>query len=118
MKREKIDRLAPIVNGKRIAKNIRLYDNGGETVDRYTAVFTGNYKGRTQCDYIGFNHIPNSPNMGFWQHGSDRNIIDKPSYSHLGKKISFSNLPEKCRKLLMDEYCDIWELPKTIVNEV
>lgn len=115
---DRLNRLAPIIDGKRIAKNIRLYDNGGKTSDRCTAVFTGNYKGRTQCSYVAFNHVPHSPNMGFWMHGEDRNIIDKPTYSHLGKKIKFSDLPVECKKLLMDEYCDLWDLPKTIVNEV
>ena len=90
-------------------KWIRCYDNGGKTWDRYTVVFTGNYKGRNGCDYLGMSEHPSSPN-GFGQHGNDRNIIDKPQYSHLGKKIKFADLTPDCQKLVLSDYKEIWGL--------
>jgi len=45
-----------------VPKNIRIYDNGGETVDRYTVVFTGNFKGRGgRCYYLGMSESPFHP---------------------------------------------------------
>src|SRR4030042_3469224 len=118
-KQERINSISPIINGKRVPKKIRIYDNGGKTCDCYTAVFTGNYKGREgRCHYIGFNEIPHSPNMGIWQHGESRDVIDRPVYSHLGKPVKFSDLPEDCKRLLMDEYWDIWDLPKELLKEL
>jgi hypothetical protein len=104
--RERKERLLP--DGK--PRKIRIYDNGGETSDRYTAVFTGNYKGRKGCDYVGFNGHPTSPNMGVYLHGNHDQVIDYPSYRHLGKKIKFEDLPEICQKLILRDYNDIWEL--------
>lgn len=122
-KQERVERLAPVVNGKRVPKHLRLYDynqNHDDTVcDHYTAVFTGNYRGRNgECCYVAFNSIPTHPAMGFWQHGSSRTVIDYPRYGHLGKKIKYSDLNYKCRELLMREYCEIWELPFDLVKEV
>jgi len=90
-----------------IPRNIRVYDNGGKTFDRYTVVFTGNYKGRNGCDYLGMSENPFSP-LGVGQHGSDKSVIDHPSYSHLGKKIQFSDLPEDCKKAVISDYKEIW----------
>ena len=92
-----------------IPRKIRVYDNQGETVDRYTVVFTGNYKGRNGCDYLGLSEHPRHP-QGFGQHGWDQGIIDYPKYSHLGKKIMFEQLPEDCKKVVIEDYADIWGL--------
>ena len=90
-----------------IPRCIRCYDNGGKTYDRYTVVYTGNYKGRKGCDYVGMSTYPFSP-QGFGQHGWDQNVIDYPSYKHLGKKIRFEDLPEDCKRLVIDDYKEIW----------
>ena len=104
---ERAESLLPTIDGKKTPKKIRIYDNGGKTIDRYTAVFTGNYKGRNGiCHYIGFS-VPQQ----FWIHDDDSNIIDYPKYGHLGKKIKFADLPEESQRALKDEYCDIWEIP-------
>ena len=47
-----------------IPKYIRCYDNDGATIDRYTVVFTGNYKNRIGCDYLAMNACPVHP-QGF-----------------------------------------------------
>jgi hypothetical protein len=96
-----------------VPKWIRVYDNGGKTADRYTVVFTGNYKGRDGCDYIGMSENPFHP-QGFGQHGWSQDIIDYPSYKHLGKKIKFEYLPKDCQKVVIDDYKEIWNLGKEV----
>ena len=86
---------------------IRCYDNGGKSFDRYTVVFTGNYHGRNGCDYLAMSEHPFHP-QGFGQHGWNQNVIDRPTYSHLGKKIKFEDLPEDCQKLVASDYKEIW----------
>jgi len=93
-----------------IPKWVRCYDNQGETIDRYTVVYTGNYSGRNGfCQYVSMNCSPFHP-QGFGQHGESDHVIDKPRYSHLGKRIKFVDLPEDCQKLVMQDYLEIWHL--------
>lgn len=92
-----------------IPRYIRCYDNGGKAADRYTVVFTGNYKGRKGCDYLGMNAYPFHP-QGIGMHGWSEDVIDYPTYGHLGRKIKFSDLPEDCQKLVLRDYRDIWGL--------
>ena len=102
----RMERFAP--NG--VPKNVRCYDNGGKTADRYTVVFTGNYAGRNgQCSYLGMSGAPFHP-QGFCQHGEHTQVIDQPRYGHIGKRIKFESLPEDCRKAVMQDYKAIWRL--------
>jgi hypothetical protein len=94
-----------------VPRKIRCYDDG-EAGDRYTVVFTGNYKGRNGCDYIGMNASPFHP-MGICMHGNHNQVIDYPSYANLGKKIKFEDLPEDCQKVVIRDYNEIWELTET-----
>lgn len=104
---ERKARLLP--NGK--PRYIRCYDNNGETADRYTAVFTGNYTRNTSGEhwYLGMSGDPFHP-LGFGQHGSHRTQIDYPQYSHLGKKVTFESLPEPVQKCIMQTYLYLWDL--------
>lgn len=101
----RINRLLPAG----VPKYVRCYDNGGRTFDRYTVVFTGNYAGRIECDYVGMSDHPCHP-QGFCIHASSPSIIDKPTYSHLGKKIQFSQLPFDCQSLVLSDYKELWNL--------
>ena len=93
-----------------IPKKIRCYDNGSETFDRYTVVYTGNYKGRGGwCHYIGMSENPYHP-QGFGQHGESPDVIDRPKYAHLGKKIAFEGLPPDCQSAVINDYKDIWRI--------
>jgi hypothetical protein len=101
-----------------IPRYIRCYDNKGETFDRYTVVYTGNYNNigkptRTQRRashfYVGMSENPFHP-MGFGQHGESDTMIDRPTYSHLGKKIQFTDLPEDCQRLVLSDYVYLWDL--------
>ena len=89
---------------------IRCYDNGGETADRYTVVFTrtGHKRGmRGRCFYLGMNAEPFHP-QGIGQHGEAEGMIDRPSYGHLGKRIAFEALPEECKRCVRQTYAELW----------
>lgn len=106
-----------------IPRYVRCYDNGGSatehgTIDRYTVVFTGKYKsigiprGIRQeyfYEYLGMSAHPFHP-QGFGQHGESNQPIDRPAYSHLGKKISFNDLPEDCKECVLQDYVMNWKL--------
>jgi hypothetical protein len=85
-----------------VDKLINVYDNKGETADRYTAVIpfdaSAEFNG-SKCVYFGFNESPAHP-MGIGMSGEAREFIDKPSWKHLGKRILFSELPEKAQLAL------------------
>ncbi len=84
---------------------LRVYDNGGTTFDRYTVVFTRQRDGI--CRYLGMSIHPFHP-QGFGQHGEDRKLIDYPAYSHLGKKITFDDLPPDCKRCTLATYNEMW----------
>lgn len=75
--------------------NIKIYDNGGKTFDRYTVVYMDfpehGYPKTYQA--IGMSINPFHP-QGFGSH-----CVAKPG-RHLGKKIKFEELPEDCQKLV------------------
>ena len=79
-----------IVNGK----PIRVYDNGGKTIDRYTVVYMseGEHLANT-FEAVGMSENPFHP-QGFGQH-----CTAMPG-KHLGKRIMFSSLPDDCQRLV------------------
>lgn len=89
--------------------NVRCYDNGGETADRYTVVFTGRYRHKTRGSYLylGMSARPTHP-QGFGQHGESNEPIDRPRYAHLGTRIEFHNLPAECQAVASATYNDLW----------
>jgi hypothetical protein len=94
-----------------IPRYIRCYDNGGETADRYTVVFTGRYRHKTggQIWALGMNASPFHP-LGIGMTDSYADPIDYPSYSHLGKKVKFQDLPKDCQKLVLQRYKYLWDI--------
>ena len=77
---------------------IRIYDNGGKTIDRYTLVVPSvNEPGK--LDMYGFNDAPYHP-QGFGQYAGSYDKMK--SYSHLGKLISYNNLPEQAKKYVKE----------------
>ena len=109
MKNERRENLMP--NG--VPRYIRCYDNGGETWDRYTVVFTGKYRDKkdpySSFLYIGASSNPFHP-QGFGTVGESQEIIDRPAYSHLGKKTEFALLPPDVQVFTVNVYKDIWNL--------
>lgn len=77
--------------------NIRIYDNGGKTFDRYTVVYM-DYPERQHNTFaaVGMNSEPFHP-QGFGQH-----CTAMPG-RHLGKRISFEELPKDCQKLVLQD---------------
>lgn len=81
------------VDGNRI----KVYDDGGETLDRYTIVFldfererNGNYQA------IGASQTGG----GFYQH------VSAKLGRHLGKEIKFSDLDSRLQSLIKQEFED------------
>ena len=72
--------------------NIKIYDNGGETADRYTAIIHGSF--------YGFSDHPFHP-QGFSQYCGDvpRGMC---SFNHLGKRVKFDSLPADVQKAIQD----------------
>ncbi len=74
--------------------SIRIYDNGGKTADRYTAVFLDQPErtpGLFACLAMSAN--PMHP-QGFGQHSTAM-----PG-RHLGRRINRADLPQDCRIVL------------------
>ena len=104
---------------------IRCYDAGDRIVDRYTAVFTGRYRHQTAGEfvYLAMNAAPFHP-QGFGQHGATKRHFDVDKYGwpvavgkeckscpDIGKRIEFKDLPEDCRKLVLQDYVEMWGKP-------
>jgi hypothetical protein len=64
----------------------KIYDNGGESFDRYTILFEPWYFGKS-CNCLGLSTDPESP-LGFSQ------FSDCYDGDHLGKEIKFEDLPD------------------------
>jgi hypothetical protein len=73
---------------------IRVYDNRGKSVDRYTLVIPSLNTPRTN-EYFGFNEAPFHP-QGFGQYCGEYPYAR--SYKHLGKLIPIESLPEQARQ--------------------
>jgi len=91
-------------------KNLKIYDNGGETLDRYTIIdtepsarpgtfdpLTGEFTFRDSFAYVGASET----GSGFYQHGEI-----KPEHigSHLGKLVSYDSLHINLKTRLMGEF--------------
>jgi len=109
-----------------IPKYVRCYDNGGESADRYTVVYTGRYRkpmgdgsgGLSWFQYVGMSALPFHP-QGVGMHGEHSQQIDVNKWgfapamgrkNHLGKRILFAKLPPDCKRLVLQDYKAIWGL--------
>lgn len=81
-------------------KNVRIYDAGNSTCDRYTVVYmdepemAGGYDNCYSC--LAMSSDPFSP-LGFCQHSTAM-----PG-RHLGRRIKFTELPQDCQKALLQD---------------
>ena len=75
------------------------------TAERYTAVFTGllSLKKPGEYLYVRMSEDPLGP-------GGYTVSRDRPPYGELGRGISFEDLPEDCRSLVLDTYRKMWNL--------
>jgi hypothetical protein len=78
-------------------KNVRIYDNGGKTFDRYTAVYL-DFPERDGLSYVarGMSENPSHP-QGFGQ------FCTAMPGRHLGKRIKLDDLPPDCKILVLSD---------------
>jgi len=69
---------------------MKIYDNGGKTIDRYTVILEDWHFGKS-CQALGLSSNPDSP-QGFSQ------FSDVYQGNHLGKEIGFLDLPENVQE--------------------
>jgi len=75
------------------------------TAERYTVVFTGlfNLKKPGEYSYLSMSVDPFAAWGSFLYRG-------RPPYERMGREISFEDLPEDCRQLVLDAYRELWDL--------
>jgi hypothetical protein len=76
--------------------NVKIYDNGGKSFDRYTAVYTDQKERSGLFTCLGMSEHPFHP-QGFGQHSTAQ------LGRHLGKRIEFSELPADCQKAVLQD---------------
>jgi hypothetical protein len=91
-------------------KNLRIYDNGGETLDRYTIVdmepsaMVGRIDRKTGiCKNLGYYHTVNASETGAGVYMHDelhRSNIGR----HLGKRVAFETLDSGLQRMLRSEF--------------
>jgi hypothetical protein len=93
---------------------IVCFDSGDSCWDRYSVIFMGHYDMGGNSLYLGMSSCPYNP-QGFCQHGEvggqfspeDKEWVEE-NFSDWGKIISFYDLPDQCKELVMAVYKDIW----------
>jgi len=73
--------------------NVRIYDNGGKTFDRFTAVYMAHPENNGLFAARGMSENPFHP-QGFGQ------FCSAMPGRHLGKRIAFEALPVDCQRLI------------------
>ncbi len=85
-------------NGKRLV--CRIFDNGGDSFDRYTVAFKGY---RLERYGMVYPYISSSENpfhaQGFGQHGESKQFL---TGKHLGKRVAFDTLPVDVQTFILD----------------
>ena len=115
-KQKRAERLMP--NG--LPRWIRVYDNGGETADRYTVVFTGLRTGWHQL--LSMSGAPFHPQgVCLSSEIETYKRVDTPQgwelppaigrkHPALGRRIRFEDLPEDCRTVVLRDYRELWNI--------
>jgi len=88
-----------LLRRKMMASNkdvVRIYDNGGKTFDRFTAVFMKDEERGGLYGAVGMSEHPFHP-QGYGMHCS------AVPGQHLGRRIRFQELPEDCQKLIAQD---------------
>ena len=77
----------------------KIYDNGGKTIDRYV-VLTEPYHFGKSCEALCLSDNPTHPQHGvsMWGEAYDG--------KHLGKEVSFDNLPENVQSHILDRLAE------------
>ena len=75
------------------------------TAERYTAVFTGLLSLKKPGEYLYLRMDDDPLGSGGYTVSGGR-----PHYGELGREISFRDLPEDCKNLVLDMYQKMWNL--------
>ena len=75
------------------------------SAERYTAVFTGLLSLKKPGEYLYLRMSEDPIGSGGYTVNRGR-----PPYGELGRGISFGDLPEGCRTLVLDTYRKAWNL--------
>lgn len=73
---------------------IRIYDNGGETLDRFTVIYTDEPEG---LGMFSARAMSENPYTGFGQ------MCTASIGKHLGNLITFDDLPEPCKRVVIQD---------------
>ena len=75
------------------------------TAERYTAVFTGllSLKKSGEYPYLSMSGDPLASGESSLHRVRSR-------HERMGREISFEDLPEQCKRLLLSAYQDLWSL--------
>ena len=93
---EKKKRVSDVVELDGVKYSCRVYDNGGETLDRYTICLARRKTTRGGSVYP-FLACNSEPFHGIGQHGESPNKIDG---KHLGKRVEYATLPEEVKRFI------------------
>ena len=76
------------------------------TAERYIAVFTGLLSIKRPGEYLYLTTSEDRPGSedGYTLHRG------RPPCGHLGREIAFQDLPERCQRLVLDAYRELWGL--------
>jgi hypothetical protein len=75
------------------------------TTERYTAVFTGLLTLKRPGEYLYL--TASEDPLGSGTHALRRG---RPPYERMGREICFEDLPEGCRRLILETYLELWNL--------
>lgn len=99
-----------------VPRYVRVYDNGGETMDRYTIVFTskrgGFYVAASANPQGIYTHADGRPDAGLTHDG--KRFLRPPAVgrrNHLGRRIPVTQLPSSLQYEIVKEYCELWDIP-------
>lgn len=81
-----------------MSSRVKLYDNGGKTADRYS-LFVPSVNEPGKEDWYSFSESPYHPQGVGMYGGAD---YPMPSYRHMGRLISYSDLPEQAKRYVKD----------------
>ena len=73
------------------------------TAERYTVVFTGLFSLKKRGEYTYLSIRGDELACG----GSSLHL-GRPPYERMGCEVSFEDLPEDCRRLVLSLYRDLW----------
>ena len=77
------------------------------TAERYTAVFTGFLTDKKPGEYL---YLSMSGDSSEPEGTAVRLRRGRPPYERMGREIPFEDLPEDCRRLVLDAYRELWGL--------